>query len=73
MAIVISRNNFGRPLPEEEQQQLNLTENRAVAQTLERVLMRISREANADACLRTDGKQEENTLKNKIIGKNSDS
>ena len=44
MAIVIYRNKVGRPVPEEEQQQLNLTEERAVAQTLERVLMRISRE-----------------------------
>lgn len=46
MAIIISRNNFGRPLPVEEQQRLNLTENREVAQTLERALMRIRQEAS---------------------------
>lgn len=73
MAIVVSRNNYGRPLPEEEQKKMNLTDNSQVAHTLERVLMRISRENAEDAGLRTNEKKVEGALDHKIIGKSFDS
>lgn len=65
MAIIVSRNNFGRPLPKEEQEQMNLTENREVARTLERVLMRLYAEAEDRNGQKTTG----NAFEGKADGK----